>query len=226
MPTDTHKTLLIIAKSPVPGKVKTRLTTAFSPKQAAELAAAAFLDTLDTALSLRTSRVVVALTGDLDRALRSADIADRLRHSEVITQRGNTFGERLRNAHLDTAAVHPGPALQIGMDTPQASAELLADGLDRLTDHDAVLGLATDGGWWALGLHSARGAHTLPQIPMSTPNTGSSTLSALVGHDLSVAELPQLTDVDHLDDVHAVALQCAPGSHFAAAAGALLNRTA
>lgn len=226
MPTETHNTILIIAKSPAPGKAKTRLTPAFSPQQAADLAAAALLDTLDAALALQNGHVVVALSGDLDRARRSADIADRLRRSEVITQRGNTFGERLRNAHFDTAVMRPGAALQIGMDTPQVSAELLAAGFDRLTDHDAVLGLATDGGWWALGLHSARGAHTLPQVPMSTPDTGWNTFSALIGHDLSVAELPQLTDVDRPDDIHVVARQCAPGSHFAAAAGALLNRTA
>ena len=66
------------------------------------------------------------------------------------------------------------------MDTPQVTPELLgALRPARLTDADAVLGPAVDGGWWALGLRDRAHARVLASVPMSTPDTGRLTLAAL-----------------------------------------------
>lgn len=219
MRTDTPQGILIVAKAPVPGQVKTRLTTSFSEVEAADLAAAAFLDTLETALSVCS--VVVAMTGELKAAMRSAAIERELRHATVLAQRGSTFGERLQNAHHDAVHLLTGAVFQVGMDTPQITAAQFKAALTALSITDSVLGPAADGGWWGLGLHNARGADTLRDVPMSSAHTGAATRAALEGCGLRVGELAMLTDVDHPDDVDDVARRCAPGSRFAAAAALL-----
>jgi rSAM/selenodomain-associated transferase 1 len=223
--TDTHQGILIVAKAPIPGQVKTRLTEKFSEIEAAELAAAALLDTLDTALSVASAPVVVALAGSLDNAIGGEDIGWRLRHTTVIAQRGNSFGERLHNAHRDADNAVHGAVFQVGMDTPQVTAGQFRAALAALDDADCVLGPATDGGWWGLGLHGARGAHTLCGVPMSSADTGAATRAALEAGGLRVTELPELSDVDHPEDIDGVACRCAPGSRFAATAAALMERS-
>ncbi|MGW4534867.1 TIGR04282 family arsenosugar biosynthesis glycosyltransferase [Nocardia sp. NPDC004340] len=197
--------LLIMAKSPIPGFAKTRLTPQFSPVDAAYLAACALLDTLDAVRESGIRHPVVAWTGDLDRAERSVELNAALREVTVIPQRGDSFGERLAHAHVD-AAEFGVPVLQIGMDTPQADPVLLARSAARLVaTGDTVLGPATDGGWWALGLSSPRAAHLLADIPMSTDRTGELTATALRHSGLRVHALPTLTDVDTYADAVSVA---------------------
>jgi glycosyltransferase A (GT-A) superfamily protein (DUF2064 family) len=197
--------LLIMAKSPVPGQVKTRLCPPLSPEEAADVAAAALLDTLDAASSTPGAVPVVALAG----VVRREDVREALAECVVIPQRGWTFAERLMNAHADIARFGM-PVLQIGMDTPQVTPELL----ESCADFDeAALGFALDGGWWALGLRDPRHAGVLRDVPMSQADTGLRTLEALQG--LQVRNLPILSDVDTMVDARAVAVQ-APNTRFAA----------
>lgn len=215
----SRRAVLVVAKAPVPGAVKTRLMTAYSAVDAARLAAAALLDTLDVALSVPDTEVVVSLAGELDDAIRAEDIAARLARTTVIGQVGDTLGDRLHRAHVDAAEVVDGGAvMQVGMDTPQLTVTLLSSGFDALGVHDAALGLASDGGWWGLGVVGARGTQTLPSVHMSQPDTGARTLDALRADGSTVALLDSLSDVDHPADVLEVAKKCAPTSAFATAA--------
>lgn len=218
--------LLIMAKAPVAGFVKTRLCPPATPAQAAEVAAAALLDTLDAARATGLA-TIVALAGDVARSARAAEIERALARVTVIGQRGDGLAERLVNAHAVAAARHPGmPVVQIGADTPQVTGTLLAEAASCLTaDHrDAVFGLATDGGWWALGLRDPRHAPALRQVPMSTPDTGNRTHRALMGRGLAIGELPVLSDVDTMVDAELVA-QAAPSGRFAAAVNEVLLAT-
>ena len=115
------------------------------------------------------------------------------------------------------------PVLQIGMDTPQLSPMMLTSAIASLDvpGVDAVLGPASDGGWWALGLRSAVDARVLRDVPMSQPDTGELTLAALLAIGLRAAMLPTLTDVDSFDDAVRVAT-IAPGTAFAAGVRKLL----
>jgi uncharacterized protein len=210
-------TLLVVARAPVPGLAKTRLAAAVGDWIAAQIAAAALLDTLDTVAAAPVAARVVALTGELADAVDVAEIRGRLASFAVIPQRGNDFADRLANAHVDAAAVDGRPVLQIGMDTPQVSVELLAGCGRRLVEAPAVLGLARDGGWWALGVHSPAHAECLRGVPMSQRDTGALTLKALRSNGISVSLLEELTDVDVVDDVAAVREGCRPGSRFAQA---------
>jgi uncharacterized protein len=208
-------TLLVVAKAPVPGRAKTRLAATVGDQVAAEIAAAALLDTLDAVAATPVASRVVALTGELDDAAGADEIRRKLASFTVIGQRGNDFGDRLANAHADAAAVDGRPVLQIGMDTPQVTAELLADCARRLIESPAVLGLARDGGWWALGVDTPAFAECLRNVPMSRPDTGAVTLKALRGNGIDVTLLEELADFDVADDVAAVREVCQPGSRFA-----------
>lgn len=204
-------TVLVLAKAPVPGQVKTRLCPPATPGEAARIAAASLLDTLDTT---RGRCTVVALVGSLADAERRAEVRAALAHCRVVPQRGATFAARLVAAHADAGG--SGPVIQLGMDTPQLDEALLDEAGRALGSCDAVLGPARDGGWWALGVHDPRHARVLAGVPMSTPDTGALTLRALHAAGLRVTLLPELSDVDTMEDAERVAA-VAPGSRFAAA---------
>jgi len=204
-------TVLVLAKAPVPGQVKTRLCPPATPGEAAHIAAASLLDTLD---ATRGRCTVVALVGSLADAERRAEVRAALARCRVVPQRGVTFAARLVAAHADAGG--NGPVIQLGMDTPQLDEALLDEAGRALGSCDAVLGPARDGGWWALGVHDPRHARVLAGVPMSTPDTGALTLHALHAAGLRVTLLPELSDVDTMEDAERVAA-AVPGSRFAAA---------
>jgi glycosyltransferase A (GT-A) superfamily protein (DUF2064 family) len=208
-------TVLVVAKAPVPGLAKTRLANTVGGQAAAGIAAAALLDTLDAVAAAPVRARVVALTGDLDEAACGNEIRTALDGFAVVEQRGDDFAERLANAHLDAAAAAGGPILQIGMDTPQVTALLIAECASELVAADAVLGLARDGGWWVLGVADAAMAECLRTVPMSRADTGAVTLAALRRSGVDVRLVPELADVDTVDDIDAVRRECAPGGRFA-----------
>ena len=228
----TRVTYLVLAKAPVPGAVKTRLTPAYSEHEAAALAAAALLDTLDTVsrttvADAGSSRQVCALAGDLDAAAAPEAVRGALDAFVVIGQRGDGLGPRLAHAHTD-AAGPTGATVQIGMDTPQVTPALLqhaATQVRRPGGPDALLGPAEDGGWWLLALRHAADARVLAGVPMSTPDTGRLTRRALERVGLTVELAPPLLDVDDPADVARVAA-AAPGTRFAALAATLGVRLA
>ncbi|MFC8617767.1 DUF2064 domain-containing protein [Micromonospora purpureochromogenes] len=207
--------LLVVAKAPVPGAVKTRLCPPATGVQAARVAAAALRDTLDAVRETPGVTPVLALAGRLADAEDAAALTAAVAGWPVLPQRGADFAARLVHAHADVADAFPGrPVLQIGMDTPQLTPERLAAAVRRLADADAVLGRAADGGWWALGLRDPRQAVALRAVPMSTPDTGRSTWSALAERGLRTVPLPVLRDVDDWSDARAVAA-AVPGGRFA-----------
>jgi glycosyltransferase A (GT-A) superfamily protein (DUF2064 family) len=207
--------VLIVAKAPVPGLAKTRLAASVGDRPAADIAAAALLDTLDAVAAAPVQARVVALTGDLDAASEADEIRSVLADFTVVEQRGASFAHRLANAHLDAAAVTDGlPVLQIGMDTPQVTGDLIAECARELLAADAVLGLARDGGWWVLGVRDATVADCLRWIPTSMPDTGTVTLAALQHMGINVGLVAYLADVDTVNDIDTVRRSCPPGSRF------------
>jgi rSAM/selenodomain-associated transferase 1 len=207
---------LVVAKAPVAGFAKTRLGARVGYAAAADLAAAALLDTLDACAAAFGTDCHLALAGDLDLASRARELTSALRSWRVFGQRGSTFGDRLAHAHRTLAAEDPRPVVQVGMDTPQLSAGLLREAADHLDTHDAVIGPATDGGWWLLGLARPAAAEVLAGVPMSTSRTAFDTRRALAGWGVRLATTRTLRDVDTVADAELVARE-APGSRFAEA---------
>jgi glycosyltransferase A (GT-A) superfamily protein (DUF2064 family) len=209
-------TALIVAKAPVPGLAKTRLAAALGDGVAAGIAAAALLDTLDAVADTPLAAKVVAMTGDLASACQSEAIRERLSGFTVVEQRGDSFADRLANAHADAAsAAGPMPVLQIGMDTPQVTAELLTRCARALLGAHAVVGPARDGGWWLLGVADAATAECLRLVPMSRPDTGALTYAALLQTGSPVIVLQELADVDTVADISVVRADCRPSGRFA-----------
>ncbi len=199
----TGRAIVVIAKSPRPGLVKTRLTPPCSPEQAARLAGAALADTLAAAArARRATRRVLVLDGEPGAWVPPG--------FDVVLQRGDGLAARLAAAFEDVA----GPAFLVGMDTPQVTPELLDAGLGALDGSDAVFGAALDGGYWGIGLRRADPA-AFRGVPMSAPTTGLAQRVRLAALGLRTAILPPLRDVDTIADARVVAAE-APGGDFAA----------
>jgi glycosyltransferase A (GT-A) superfamily protein (DUF2064 family) len=204
MRTRAGLSIIVLAKVPVAGRVKTRLCPPLTPPEAASLARAALEDTLGVVLETPASGRVAALDGPPGPWLP--------RGFEMIRQRGGGLDERIACAFDDVG----GPALLIGSDTPQISSMLLAAAGRALLAPgiDAVLGDAVDGGWWIVGLRRAIPSAFIG-VPMSTRTTGVEQMDRLLGLGLRVARMPSLRDVDRIDDARAVAAE-APRTRFAA----------
>jgi glycosyltransferase A (GT-A) superfamily protein (DUF2064 family)/SAM-dependent methyltransferase len=215
--------VLVVAKAPVPGRVKTRLAAAVGSEPAADLAAEALLDTLDAAeAAFPRQRRVLALSGDLSAASRSADLRSRLASWHVVRQHGVGLGSRLARAHRDAATVIGSGVVQVGMDTPQVTPSHLhavardLGGGDCDAGCDAVLGPAVDGGWWVLGVARPEWAAGLDRVPMSDPATGRATWAMLESAGATLVRSETMRDVDTLADAEVVA-RSAPQTRFAAA---------
>jgi len=200
--------IVVIAKEPLPGRVKTRLCPPCTPNEAAAIAAAALSDTLATVAATVATRRVVALDGTAGPWIPDA--------FEVIDQRSGDLADRLHGAFEDCFEVSDEPVMLIGMDTPQVSVEVLAEAARAFdTGADAVIGLAPDGGYWLVALR-----HLHPQafvgVPMSADDTGALQIERLRECGYRVALTQALRDVDDADDARAIAAQI-PGSRFSAA---------
>jgi uncharacterized protein len=202
-------TIAVIAKEPVPGAVKTRLTPPCTATDAAELAKAMLTDTLAVVARAPASRRLLALDGRAGDWLPAG--------FDVVQQVSGTLDVRL--AHV--LAAIDGPALLIGMDTPQITPDLLCCDFDA---YPAWLGPAADGGYWAIGL-AEPDPGLVRGVPMSVPHTFAAQRQALAGAGLRVGTLPALRDVDTWADATAVARQV-PAGRFARAMAAIRSRAA
>ncbi len=198
-------TLLVIAKAPLAGRVKTRLCPPCTPTQAAAIAEAALRDTLAAVTATPVKRRVVVLDGEPPGWLSDG--------FELEAQRGEGLAERL------AAAFQPrgGPAFLVAMDTPQVTSALLTDAVRRLTEGgvDAVMGPTPDGGYWGIGLRRPA-PQVFAGVPMSIPGTLAAQSARLAEIGLSSQTLATLEDVDTIEDARRVAA-AAPTTRFAAA---------
>lgn len=217
----TH--VLVMAKAPIAGLAKTRLATTLGETVAADMAAACLLDTIDAVEGITHPHDrLIAITGDLTDAERGGEIHERLSNWKVIGQRGETFADRLVNAHTDAARLWRRHAVivQIGMDTPQITGADLLVLAHAVTGHPAskarvAVGPAADGGWWGLASSAAGKLGALTDVSMSRHDTCTHTTRALRSTGAHVTLVHELTDVDTIDDARRVA-RANPDTRFAA----------
>lgn len=198
--------LIVIAKECLPGRVKTRLTPILSPQEAADLALVSLQQTLRTVRSVEVDERLLLLDGDPGDLDTSG--------FRVEAQAAGRLDERIAAAFDARSS----PVLLIGMDTPQVPRSTLQSVVDDDVS-DAWFGPATDGGFWALGLRSARG-DLVRGVPMSQSDTGDAQLRRLRRSGLRTRLLQTLTDVDRVEDAVRVATAAA-GTPFARAVGSL-----
>jgi glycosyltransferase A (GT-A) superfamily protein (DUF2064 family) len=183
--------VLVMAKAPVPGRVKTRLCPPCTPIEAAALAEAALADTLEAVAASGATRRVLALDGAPGPWLPPG--------FHVVPQVAGGFDRRLAHAW----AIAGGPGVQVGMDTPQVTSADLDHALATLDATEAALGYADDGGWWAIALRRPH-ARAFRGVPMSTAGTGRAQLARLHALGLDVTPLPTMVDLDTAADLPAV----------------------
>lgn len=207
--------LIIFAKYPRAGEVKTRLVPPLTFDEAADLAGAFLADTLATARAAATlagANVELRVASEAEvepmRALLLATMPDantvEAGAPMIRAQRGNGLGERLHAA--TEAALREGCAqvCVVGSDHPTLPAAYLVDAFARLGRADLVLGPAEDGGYYLVGLRRA-----IPEIfalgCFSTPRLLEETLAAAQGLGYATELLPPWYDVDDAADLERLA---------------------
>jgi rSAM/selenodomain-associated transferase 1 len=197
--------VIVLAKAPLPGRVKTRLTTLLTAEQAATIAAAALEDTFRAVLgSTRSSGTVAVFDGDPSPWVPPGLTA--------LPQVDGGLDRRLPAAFGDVHALHRTAMVLIAMDTPQVTADMIDEAIEALAqrDVDAVFGPAHDGGYWLIGLRALRPDEAsydalFHGVPMSTGETGAAQRDRLLSCGWRVHDLGLLRDIDTIDDIVAVA---------------------
>lgn len=214
--------LAVIAKTPEPGSVKTRLCPPCTVQEAARIAGAALADTFDILLAVPATRHLLILDGEPGPWVPGA--------FEIVRQGDGALGHRLRDALETCFNALALPVIVVAMDTPQMSAESLGAAARALTADagpDAILGPADDGGYWMIGLRRFHPEAFL-DVSMSTDSTLSEQVRQLERIGYRVERGPRLLDFDDFAQALAVA-EMIPRTRFARAvteaADAVARRT-
>jgi uncharacterized protein len=202
-PSDQQSTVLVLAKAPVPGRVKTRLCPPCTPGQAAEVAEAALRDTFAAALGSvphapQSWRTIAVLDGEPGDWLPAG--------VEVIAQVGGGLGIRLDAAFREVLATNSARCVLIAMDTPHVTTEAISTALEKLSTHDCVIGPAEDGGYWLIGFNRYV-PDAFENVTMSVDSTGSEQVTQLKALGLTVAIVAEMFDLDEASDVDRLAKQ-------------------
>jgi len=196
--------LTVLARPPVAGSAKTRLSPALPARLAAELAGAMLADTLAAA---------GACAADV-RAIGWSELAGAVAVPPgfaSFAQPAGDLGERLDDAFRRAFTARHSRAVVIGSDAPALTPAHLDDAFAALATHDVVVGPAADGGYWLLGL-AAPAPALLRDVPWSTAEVCALTLRRAADAGLRAATLATLSDLDTPADLAALVGECARGA--------------
>jgi len=191
--------LLIFARYPRPGQVKTRLIPALGAAAASDLYRRLAEHTLAQARLLRQRHplsITLWFTGDDATALK-AWLGEDIDYQPQVA---GDLGDRLQGAFQHAFGQGYRRVVAIGTDCPELNAQLLWQGFQALTHHELVLGPATDGGYYLIGLQRAV-AELFHEIPWSTATVLQQTVAVADRLGLCYGQLPPLTDVDTPEDL-------------------------
>lgn len=190
--------LIIFAKAPQPGAVKTRLIPALGADGAAALAGAMLTHTLQQALAAGLDAVELCLSpAPGDPAWHGVPLPTSV---ECTAQGEGDLGERMDRAIQRALARHKGPVLLIGTDCPALDSDHLREAARQLMHHDAVLLPVADGGYVLIGLRAPCPA-LFRQMAWSTSTVAADTLQRLAALGRRVWQGPVLHDIDEAADL-------------------------
>jgi rSAM/selenodomain-associated transferase 1 len=191
--------IVVFAKAPRAGAVKSRMSPPLSPEDAAALYGCLLDDVLElTARSAARLGLEPVLAVHPPSAL--VELAARAPADfGVLAQRGADLGQRMTFAVAQAAAAGALPVLLRGSDSPTLDEEMLAEALRALATTDVVLCPDRDGGYNLVGLR--RPAGSLFRHPMSTATVLADTLAQARGAGLSTQVLPARFDLDTIEDL-------------------------
>jgi rSAM/selenodomain-associated transferase 1 len=190
--------VVVLAKHPSPGRVKTRLAASIGPVAAADLYAAFVRD-----LAARLRMVGCPVWWSVAPA--RAEFARLVRSRRVFPQRGRDLGARMHRASRVVAARTGGAVIVLGADAPHLSVRALGAAARALArGADVVLGPAADGGYWLIGLR--RPCRPLfDEMAWSTPGVAAATRRRCRTLGLRCVEVARGWDVDDAHDLAAFA---------------------
>lgn len=204
--------LIIFAKAPIPGEVKTRLCPPLDPEEAASLHGSLVMDAIERTKGLKGIALYVAGAPDLDHPFFK--VMEGRYGARLLLQRGADLGSRMQRAMQDAFEQGAHDVLLTGTDFPAMPRTHLVEALTLLTKHDVVLGPTTDGGYSLIGLRTM-----LPDlfrgIAWSTASVCAETKKKIAAAGISLGLLPECRDLDTLADLQ----------HFIALCGADRNIT-
>lgn len=206
--------LIIFAKAPIAGQVKTRLCPPLTPDEAATLHGSFVLDTLE-----RTKTAVGKLTLQMDRFLACAPssthvffkIMEERQGVKLIDQIGDDLGARMHEAVKTMFGRGYRRTVIIGTDVPTLPLDHYKQALTSLEDHDVILGPARDGGYYLIGITKAV-PELFTDIPWSTDQVLKLTQEKAAMLGLKTALIQPCRDVDTPDDLEALIEACATDS--------------
>ncbi len=186
--------LIVFARVPLPGRVKTRLAARIGDDAAARLYDA-FVRDLVGRFSVAPFAVRWAVAPPAD------GFCDRfgLRPDVCCEQAGGDLGERMGRAVEEQLAAGAGRCVLVGSDTPHLGVERVVDAFDRLDDADLVLGAASDGGYYLIGMKEPHDVFS--GVSWSTPSVLAETEARSRRLGLSLARVPDDFDVDEWEDL-------------------------
>ena len=190
--------IVLFAKAPRPGRVKTRLIPALSAEDSATLYEAFVRDMWERL------RVVAPDSCFLYSDRAWPPYVELAGAGRAALQRGGDLGEKLLHCFEELSTQGYARMLIVGSDGPTLPAEYLRQGLDRLASQDAVLGPTLDGGYYAVGCRVPE-AEMFNQVAWSTSATLAHTERAFEGIGWSMERLPPWYDVDTIDDLRRLA---------------------
>lgn len=200
--------LVLFAKAPIPGRVKTRLTPPLSPEQAAEFHWACVCDAWERVEQMTAaSRYFYS-----DNALPNPE--SPAPPQQVALQRGADLGDRMLNCFQDLRARGHHRVLIVGSDSPTLPPAYIAQGLEALERADAVLGPSEDGGYYAIGCREPY-PEMFAGVPWSSGETLQRTEASLRALGLRVHHLPTWYDVDTPRDLCRLAAEPSLPPHVA-----------
>lgn len=198
-PPPARDRLVVLAKAPIYGFVKTRLATALGPDAALaiyrRLAARVFIEV--AAAADAGVEAEVRVTPDASAADARTWVPPRIR---VRTQGPGDLGDRMRRAFDDAFAEGATRVVLIGTDCPGFTRRHAAGAFVSLAHADLVLGPATDGGYWLVGARN-RTPEVFDGVPWSTPGVLPATRERAQAAGLRVFELETLDDIDTPEDL-------------------------
>lgn len=183
--------LIVFAKEPQEGKVKTRLRKYFSDAQLLNLYKAFLKDSLNIAKKVHCEEKVLAF-----HSTKSPDYLKKIaRGFKFYKQKGKNLGERMHNAFVRAHESKAEKTVIIGSDSPALSFETVQQAFQKLDRYDIILGPVTDGGYYLIGLKEPcfglfRG------VKWSSPSVLNDTLRQAKQFRKTVALLPKWHDVD------------------------------
>ncbi|HEU4686533.1 MAG TPA: TIGR04282 family arsenosugar biosynthesis glycosyltransferase [Nitrospira sp.] len=195
--------LVIFAKAPIPGQVKTRLCPPLTHDEAATLQGSFVLDALE-----RTNAAVAKFKLPLARYLACAPssalpffkIMEARQAVSLVDQIGADLGERMHAAFETMFGRGYRKVVLVGTDVPTVPLDYYRDALSLLRDHDAVFGPALDGGYYLVGL-TKPAPDLFAGVPWSTDRVLAVTRDIADRLGLRTALLPEWRDVDTIDDL-------------------------